>query len=736
MIKVLFTWLDARPAAYWEIGFTITGIFALWLALALRHERHSQPRRHTSLCFAGLTLALLLAWHWPVLFQATSLNPDEGQLLAAALTYAQDPMPFRSVDLATSGPLNGLVLLPTHWLGVPQDYFNARLVALLLEWGTLLALFGALRTIAAPARAALALLPGIAFFATATDTDFVHYTSERVSVLLLALALRQLLRHSPTQTAAATAPGWGWVGGGITLGLLPWAKLQSVPLGAMVGLWALALCWFDARRPLPDRLRWTGALVSGALAPSIGALASIAVTGQFEQFRTCYLLANFDYTDNGLSWFTVFVQLAKAMHFTWQLPAFLCSSALLLAVHAAWSLRSKHRPGAIYWCGTATTAVALYAVCAPRHAFFHYLMLLVVPLAFWVAAAALELQGGTFSRRTRRSALGVFLFLATVPAFALLVRDGPPKNYGRLAADWRQPYDDIARHIRKISQPGDRLAMWGWYTHLYVETGLAQGTRDAHSELQLRQWERRESFYRPRYLADMQTNRPIFFVDAVGPTAFGYQKRDVNGHETFPALRDFIAANYVLVKDFGPERLYMLREQAAARHAQLPRVVPLALDGFTEKSATGDVMRLGDAPPPPDSVHFYDDGLVFGDLIPHHPLDIFAHAPSRIVHPVSNGTLRLRGAGAIQPTAYADTMNCTDGALFSVWWHASDSVRTLAWQRRLNPASSPADRIPAAFDLSVPTGTTAVEFTIEPGPTPNRDWTYWHDLRFDIRYRP
>jgi len=736
MIKTLFVWLDANVWIYWSLGFAIAAVYGLWLGRAARRERQGAPYPYAHWWFAGLSLALILAWRWPVLFQATPFNPDEAQLLAAALTYVHDPLPFRSVDLTTSGPLNGLALIPTHLLGLPQDYFNARAVAMLLQWGTLLALFAALRRHTTVAGAACVLLPGTFFFATAADTDLVHYTSEHVSVFLVAIALLLLERARPADSAATARPGAGWIAGGIVLGLLPWAKLQSIPIGAAVALWGAALAWRDSRRRPADRLRWIGALAAATLAPSLLLLPVLAATGQFEQFRLGYLAANFHYVGLGDSWATVAIRLAGVFHYTWQVPALLGLAAVVLGAHVVLARKHRHPPRPLYWAAAGATVASVYAVFAPRHAFFHYLLLPLVPLILWVAVAALELRSMLTGAPMRRLCIGGFVAVSTLLPLGLLVRHGPPKNYGQFATDWRQPRGHLARHIRALARPGDRLALWGWNTHLYVETGLPQGTREAHSEHQLRASPLRDSFFRRTYLADLSANLPVFFVDAVGPTAFGYTKREVDGHETFPALREFIAAHYDLEKDFGYARLYVRADVSADRHSALPLVVPLTLEGFTKAEATGTVCRLGDAPPPPPPKLFYADQRLFGDLLPHPALDLFAHAPSRLVHPLPDGSLRLRGAAAFVPKADADPSNQTDGAVFSVRWISADGTSSPAWERQLAPASVAADRQPAPFDLVVPATATQVEFAIDSGATANCDWTYWHDLRLDVRYQP
>ncbi|MFT3830908.1 MAG: hypothetical protein QM691_14490 [Opitutaceae bacterium] len=737
MLKQLFVWLDAHPAAH-NTGLTITlALLLLWVARAVRARPvTASPLRGGAWMFAALILLALLASRWPMLLQTTPFNPDEAQMIAAALTYAQDPAPFRSVDLTTSGPLNGLMLLPTHWLGVPQDYFNARLVAVLLEWGTLLALFGTLRKSAGTAVAALALIPGVLTFATMVDSDLIHYTSEHLPVFLWSLAVWLLARCSPVETSANVGPGASWYAGGVLLGLMPWAKLQSAPLGAALGVSALLVCWLDRRRSVRSRRTWIVGLCGAALLPTIVILGLAAATGQFGQFQVCYLQDNLEYMGTGLSWSTVLAQLGRISSITWQVPAFAGATLLLALGHLHRALVRGSRPAPLFWVATVSTLAALYAVVAPRHSFFHYILLLLAPLTLLAATVIVGLWNGYPTSRGRRLLVASILLLGGVGASALRLRCEAPANLRTLAHDWRAPHSVISRHIRQVARPGDRLTIWGWWPHLHVETALPQGTRDAHTFRQMEPSPRRDTFYRPRFLADLQAHRPTFFVDAVGPTSFGFHDREGNAHETFPELREFVARHYVFVKDFMFARLYMRRDLAAERHTRLPLVVPLTLAGFSVTEAVGEVSRLGDAPPAPPYEGRYEDGRNFGDLTPLPALDLFAHAPSRLVHPLPPGTLHLRGAGAFRDAAFSNPAAATDGATFAVRWIAADGSRTLAWERRLDPAANHVDRAPAAFDLATPADATAVEFTIEPGASNSFDWTYWHDLRFDVRYCP
>jgi hypothetical protein len=133
--------------------------------------------------------------------------------------------------------------------------------------------------------------------------------------------------------------------------------------------------------------------------------------------------------------------------------------------------------------------------------------------------------------------------------------------FGQFYESWRQPHGEAGKLIRSHRQPGDRLAVWGWHNQIYVETALPQATRESHSTRQLWESSQRDTYYRPRYMEDLNRNEPAFFVDAVGPGAFYFNDRDEFGHELFEELRSYIAAHYTLINDFGKLRVFFRNDR-------------------------------------------------------------------------------------------------------------------------------------------------------------------------------
>ena len=73
------------------------------------------------------------------------------------------------------------------------------------------------------------------------------------------------------------------------------------------------------------------------------------------------------------------------------------------------------------------------------------------------------------------------------------------------------------------------------------------------------------TYYRQRYLHDLQRTRPAFFVDAVSSSEF-LQDRQKLGYETWPELARFVNENYTKVFEYEVSpgdgtRVYMLKDR-------------------------------------------------------------------------------------------------------------------------------------------------------------------------------
>ncbi|HLP03485.1 MAG TPA: hypothetical protein VK163_15770, partial [Opitutaceae bacterium] len=431
-----------------------------------------------------------------------------------------------------------------------------------------LALWRAARRLFPEWIARLAMLPAVNFWACRWFHDIGQYSSELTSVLLLSLAgwcgavavTTERIRLKPGLLAlagalAATAP------------LL--AKPQSAPLALALGTVLLVAA---LRRPEsnshPSEARraaipGVAALVLGAAAPLLLLGAYLAIYGLGAQFRIFYWQSNVLYTaERTYGW------LESAAAFSAILEPVSGATACVLGTvgFALLALGAAPRSARPHWRRLAGAwlllAAAIIAVVAPgRVERQHYLHLIVIPLS-WLSAISLaavhERLSLAAAKRAGIVAAVAFVLITSAGPIWRTLQQTPPMN-GQLYF-WRERQTTlVGEYVRALAEPGDELVVWGWSPGYHVETGLPQGSREAHCGLIINPGPL-QSHYRDRLLFDLRRHRPRWFIDAVAPGHFGYRDRVLFGHETVPDLRVFIAARYELVDDFDGVRVYRRRD--------------------------------------------------------------------------------------------------------------------------------------------------------------------------------
>ena len=740
-MRAAFNWLDAHPGFYWITAIASTLVLVGWLMLQLRAAAREKSIRFGTPVFAGLLLLFLVAWRWPYFFAASEYNPDESQFIAGAMALAHDPVFWRSVDGVTSGPLDFYALLPLHWLGLPLDYFGARVTALLLTWLTLLFVQRAFRTYAASAVAQLAVLPGAVFFAAASAADFVHYSSELAPLALLALAVG-LIERRPLAAA-------------FLAGCFPWAKLQAAPLAVAVVGWQLWQVWKNRPAGVVPWRRWS-ALVGLAATPSLIGLVLVTATGQFNHFFKRFFLQNVAYVQGGMPFGKVLDEMQRfageSGHFYPWLAASVVLFALLciiylrqraetppqlwrdLSQHArerglivGWIaaglllllgagtiyVRKQRKLPALFWLGAALTAAAVLCIVAPSRSSLHYLFFLTIPLTLWSGTLLCDLwaAGGP-----RLLLAGLALICALVPLNTRL-RQPLPDMSGHFSEHWRQPYTSLGQVLRHWHVPGARMALWGWMSSAYVESGLPQATQDTVSQWCILDVPQRD-YYRETFLSDMKRNQPEVFLDAVGPGAPFFYIRATQAHEIYPELAEYVHQHYRLVVDLKNARIYVRNdflEQHPLSISEMKRLVglgrldyglPVTPDSITPVNLPGN--RI--------------DGVSVQMIEP----------PAELTWNLTGTERSMRLSFGMHPKSY--TEGVTDGAEFIAELRMPGQPSLQVFHRLLDPLRQPGDRGPLSAEVDLPpypAGTVLVVRTTA-GKVGNNawDWVYLGALRF------
>lgn len=541
------SFLAALPVATSLVGWALLLLATAWSLRSDPSGNTSSPGRWI---WWTLLAGVLVLFRWPLIALPHELYPDESQLLAGALTLRHDPVFWRSVDGNTAGPLDFYALLPAAFFPGVAGYAAARLTAVLLVWGLLVAAGETLALVSSRRVARIAVLPALAFEALTTSPEFVHYSTELVPGLLLALAgfamVRQSLQSSRVNLWAAA----------LLLGAVPFAKLQAAPIAAALGLFLVG------SELVAGRTRHAALLVGGALLPTLMFTAMVTLTGQAEQMIIPYFLQNSLYAQTGRQSFGLVLRqlgeqsVTNGYHALW-----LGGSAVFLL---GTMLVARKTPGPLQRYGLAaggllvvTTAVIL----SPGRPYHHYLNFLTLPVTL-LAGVALGLGRQAQANRPRPAlVLGVFLACTLLPQLVLRASPRPdPYEYYNTTISARGPaHRALVARIKTYSSAGESLGVWGWRSSLYVETGLYQASRVAHTE-SLHVAGPWQKFYLRRFYNDLVAARPPVIVDATGPGNFHFESRSM-GLEIYPLLHGWVASHYSCVGEMDGARLYVRQDR-------------------------------------------------------------------------------------------------------------------------------------------------------------------------------
>lgn len=555
LLRALLFWLDADA---WRQGIVAWLALGMAGALALRPAWAGARRRFLSPAwFVLAVIAALAAFRWPTWFYRLPLNPDEAQIVAGAITLDRFPVPWKHLDPTTHGPLCEYGLLAASWLGAPFNYVTARVLAALLQAGALLGAWATLRRLVGETASRLAILPGLFFWCLTSWDDFLHYSSELPGIFFMSWGTYFLTR----MLTAAPGDRFRSVGAalaGFSLGLVPYAKLQSVPQAGFLGLAGVVLvsCLPEARRV---RVRLIATLLGGALGPTLLHGVFLTLFGQWRQFWYTYLVSAVDFMATSAHRFVDmpgrFLKFsATSASFGWFLWGGLGFCLLYLRLGPL--PRAGRAARIVGWLGL---GAAWFTVLRPGRESAHYLHLLVVPLAT-LAGLILGLALGRDPAPANRPSRSLWTVLAAFAALTLAPQVASHavtyhRFLGHAREHWSAPPSEAARYLLARVPRDGTVAMWGWEPHLLVELQLPHGTREAQSGNQLMQWPLTR-FFVERYVHDLERWEPAWFVDAVGPGAFIFSDRRLHAHESVPALARLIAERYEFQAEIGSMRLY------------------------------------------------------------------------------------------------------------------------------------------------------------------------------------
>ena len=443
------------------------------------------------------------------------LNPDEALFLASAIkTQAGGWIPWVDVDSGTVGPLVPDALLP-GLLALPDaPYFGARMLGIIciVAMAIGVALLGR-RVLGWPVAQLFASLV-LMLAVIPAAVDLYTYSSE-----LLPLAFAVLGMGLAVDADGKTNPRlWQFGLGFFLLGLVPYAKLQVLPVAAV---WALVILlrgghqsgWRNRRRLLVG--------LTAAAAPTLLLLVGLMTSGAFRAGfgnSITFLQGYAGGSSQGYTVVTLFLEPSIVMELVVLGVLAAVIAVILTFLLARIALSSELRTVMLVALGA---PVGLASMILPGRYFPHYLWVGLIPAVVAVVAVgvvACDCVRESDRWLARGSVVGavVLLGVSLVLGGPLTLEPRAPESIGVEGWSFTPLGDPTQRQVAEIlkSCQGE-LAVWGWDPHIYVVSGRSHWTSGAALMSP-------SDPFATRWIDRAAKELPDCIVDASGPNQFAF----------------------------------------------------------------------------------------------------------------------------------------------------------------------------------------------------------------------
>ena len=506
--------------------------------------------------FLAWTGLAILAGRWPVLL-APSINSDENQFIAAAMTLVKEPAFWRSVDTGTSGPLNIIPLTIPRLLNIRIDYASARLIGLFLVILSVIFFYYSLKYLYDNRVARIATIPVVLFFSLAVHSNFVHYSSEHFPIAILSTALWITCYVYTRKFSDRMVFIFGAV-----IGMMPYAKMQGLPVALAITLIFAHILW-TRKESLRQFLKSLATLALGLLLFSAINLFFLILFSTFEDFWRSYILQNFLFYANlsNLTFgekFSQFISMASSKRLN-SSSLFQITSIFLIAATILFFRESMVRRKLLFtntfiffFYSLFIVVVSIYVVVRPGNLFPHYLLFLVFPCGFLIGVVIGEIfklsENNAFYKQIKFLILLLMIAASLLQSYNLIKSEHPYLSQRqKYLQDYQTP---LVRTILQYASPTDSIAVWGKRNDLYIETGLYQGVRGSAMERALYN-NPDEAYYLKLFADDLLKSKSKVFVDAMAG------EKKIYRHDAYPEIANVIENNYRMVDEVEGIRIYV-----------------------------------------------------------------------------------------------------------------------------------------------------------------------------------
>ncbi len=481
------------------------------------------------------------------------LNPDETQMMANAVGIVSRNYDIAFFDGNSSGLINSLVLTLPKIFNFDISFFSTRLIAIILISLIILCSYKISRNYLSQKLSFLLCLPLILFFGFTKDPDFLHYSSELVSTLILIFSYLMYLQYQKGKNFFFYIPC-------LLLSLIFFSKIQFGPSALLL----FFIILFESLLQTKSKKNIILLILIFVLLP-VSLLSFYYLSNTLNDFFINYIQYPKDYITvmNSVDTTTVFNNLENKnlkidnnylghLVYNSALHYFYIYFLLFIIILAKYLNKDFIKIFLQKNLLINLIFIISIVVCIliPGRNFRHYLISLMpfVPIFFSILVSNILKKNKLEEKKMN------YLFILLISIFSLSLLTENKKFYSKKFTHTKFKWEDI--YIKnpemfsflKVSKK-DKMFIWGWMPKWYVLSGFQPVSRSTISE-KLIEENNYKNYYRKRLIKDIKLNQPNLIIDFVRPKSFKHilEKDKI---ENFDNLNKIVKNDYTKIKSIN-----------------------------------------------------------------------------------------------------------------------------------------------------------------------------------------
>lgn len=476
------------------------------------------------------------------------MNPDEAERISNALRIFNYGYSWNSVDGYSSGPLNSIVLLWPKIINMDITYFTARLTSVFLFSILILSIYKIFERYINRIFAFIIIIPLTSFYSFTTSNEFLHYSSEQLSVCFIFVTLYLIDRLNQIQTHQKSY-FYIIIVAGLLLSSIPFAKLQATPVSFLLWVW-IAYQIYKVNN-FKRMLKVFFIFIASSLLVPIIFFAPIVVNSEIHHFYNSYIAWSLNYVSKPLDLQNFIALLSHNTAFN-IMKLYIFSSAILFFLLMYFSNRLSptiHNklliPVILVFFST------YYSIVAPGRGYPHYIHffipILIVTLGF-LAGTLIKL----FNQFLLKVTIYIFLLIIfSYESYQMYKHSNREQNLNNVktiigSIENFIYHKDLYSFIRLPKNNELKLLSYGWMSDYYLSKDTIPASREGMNQNQI-QYSDLQSYFRNRLMHDISQSEPHVIIDAVYKGAFGFDSKKQNGIKSFPELYEKVKNEYSLM---------------------------------------------------------------------------------------------------------------------------------------------------------------------------------------------